>query len=76
MSYFHLDDHRRTDLFRFRSNVIWAADTNYRISLPNEEARRLAEQDDYASLLAADQVSDSRLPRRHSLTCHSDSSAK
>ena len=38
------------------SNVIWAADTNYRIALPNEDARRLAEQDDYASLLAADQL--------------------
>ncbi|ORY72560.1 SacI homology domain-domain-containing protein [Leucosporidium creatinivorum] len=37
-------------------NVVWAADTNYRISLPNEEVRRLAQEDDYAALLAADQL--------------------
>ncbi|KAK4058577.1 Inositol-1,4,5-trisphosphate 5-phosphatase 1 [Microbotryomycetes sp. JL221] len=39
-------------------NVIWAADTNYRISLPNEEVRTLSEQDDYAALLEADQKYD------------------
>ncbi|GAA5910570.1 hypothetical protein JCM5296_002953 [Sporobolomyces johnsonii] len=37
-------------------NVVWAADTNYRISLPNDEVRSLAEEDDYASLYAADQL--------------------
>lgn len=37
-------------------NVVWAADTNYRISLPNEEARRLAEEDNYARLFQEDQV--------------------
>lgn len=37
-------------------NVIWAADTNYRISLSNEEVRSLAESDDYDRLLAADQL--------------------
>lgn len=37
-------------------NVVWAADTNYRISLSNDEARTLAEQDDYDQLYAADQV--------------------
>lgn len=47
------------DLALSLRNVIWAADTNYRISLPNEEVRRLAQEDDYATLLAADQVSDS-----------------
>ena len=39
------------------SNVVWAADTNYRINLTNDEARTFAEQDDYDSLFAADQVS-------------------
>jgi hypothetical protein len=38
-------------------NVIWAADTNYRISLPNDVVRYLCEKDDYAALQAADQVS-------------------
>lgn len=38
------------------SNIIWAADTNYRVSLPNEQARSLAESDAYAELLEADQV--------------------
>lgn len=40
-----------------RSNVVWAADTNYRIDLTNEEARPLAEADDYETLFASDQVS-------------------
>jgi len=41
----------------FFSNVVWAADTNYRINLSNDEARTFAEQDDYDSLFAADQAS-------------------
>ena len=38
------------------SNVIWLADTNYRIDLENERVRSLAVSDDYDALLAADQV--------------------
>ncbi|CAO1626593.1 unnamed protein product [Sympodiomycopsis kandeliae] len=37
-------------------HVIWLGDFNYRIDLPNERARPLAHQDDYASLLAQDQL--------------------
>ncbi|BGP37915.1 Inositol-1,4,5-trisphosphate 5-phosphatase 1 [Rhodotorula kratochvilovae] len=37
-------------------NVVWAADTNYRISLPNDEVRAAAEDDDYDVLCAADQL--------------------
>ncbi|GAA5848524.1 hypothetical protein JCM8547_004539 [Rhodosporidiobolus lusitaniae] len=37
-------------------NIIWAADTNYRISLPNEEVRGLAEADAYGELYEADQL--------------------
>ncbi|EGO27701.1 hypothetical protein SERLADRAFT_446933 [Serpula lacrymans var. lacrymans S7.9] len=37
-------------------NVIWLADTNYRIELDNETVRSLAEADDFDSLLAADQL--------------------
>ncbi|KAM0792451.1 hypothetical protein ACM66B_005128 [Microbotryomycetes sp. NB124-2] len=44
-------------------NVIWAADTNYRISMTNDEVRALAEADDYASLLEADQLSMSMRSR-------------
>ncbi|GAA5860538.1 hypothetical protein JCM3774_006201 [Rhodotorula dairenensis] len=40
-------------------NVIWAADTNFRISLLNEEVRELAAQDDYERLWAADQLNKS-----------------
>lgn len=48
-------------------NVIWAADTNFRISLSNDEVRTAAEQDDYDTLYASDQV---RSPaRRPSLCC-------
>lgn len=38
-------------------NVIWLADTNYRIDLDNATVRSLAEHDDFDPLLAADQVS-------------------
>lgn len=41
---------------RFYSNVVWLADTNYRIDLDNELVRSLALEDDYDGLLAADQV--------------------
>ncbi|GAA6009081.1 hypothetical protein JCM10207_004086 [Rhodosporidiobolus poonsookiae] len=44
-------------------NVVWAADTNYRISLPNEEVRFLAEADDYATLYEADQLANARRTR-------------
>ncbi|KAH9844079.1 DNase I-like protein [Rhodofomes roseus] len=37
-------------------NVIWLADTNYRIDLENEHARSLAASNDYDALLAADQL--------------------
>ncbi|GAA6063284.1 hypothetical protein JCM10212_004666 [Sporobolomyces blumeae] len=43
----HIDDHE---------NIVWAADTNYRISLSNEEARNFAETDDYDALYEADQL--------------------
>ncbi|GAA5957595.1 hypothetical protein JCM3765_001449 [Sporobolomyces pararoseus] len=38
-------------------NIVWAADTNYRINMSNEAARPLAENDDYEALFAADQLS-------------------
>ncbi|KAF4619399.1 hypothetical protein D9613_005124 [Agrocybe pediades] len=37
-------------------NVIWLADTNYRIDLDNATVRALAERDDFDPLLAADQL--------------------
>ncbi|CAL1701192.1 unnamed protein product [Somion occarium] len=37
-------------------NIIWLADTNYRIELENERVRALAQSDDYDALLAADQL--------------------
>jgi synaptojanin len=40
------------------SNVIWAADTNYRIDLENDVVRALATSDEIDMLIAADQVSD------------------
>lgn len=51
---------------------MWAADTNYRVTLPNEAVRRLAEEDNYSALLEADQVR-SRFIRYclQSLTYHS-----
>lgn len=42
-----------TDLPR---NVIWLADTNYRIDLENELVRSLAEADQLDGLVAADQA--------------------
>jgi synaptojanin len=38
------------------SNVIWAADTNFRVDLENELVRSLAVMDDFDPLVAADQV--------------------
>ncbi|GAA6012488.1 hypothetical protein JCM11491_004347 [Sporobolomyces phaffii] len=38
-------------------NIVWAADTNYRLNMTNDEARPLAERDDYDTLFAADQLS-------------------
>ncbi|KAI0089103.1 inositol polyphosphate phosphatase [Irpex rosettiformis] len=37
-------------------NVIWLADTNYRIDLENERVRYLAQTDDYDALVAVDQL--------------------
>ena len=37
-------------------NVVWLADTNYRIDLDNDRVRTLALMDDFDALLAADQV--------------------
>ncbi|KAI0321997.1 SacI homology domain-containing protein [Amylostereum chailletii] len=37
-------------------NIVWLADTNYRIDLDNESVRSLALQDDLDALLAADQL--------------------
>jgi len=49
-------------LVRLR-NVVWAADTNYRISLPNEQVRPLAESDDYDALYDADQLNSAMRTR-------------
>ncbi|CCM05549.1 uncharacterized protein FIBRA_07776 [Fibroporia radiculosa] len=40
-------------------NIMWLADTNYRIDLENERARFLAQSEDYDALLAADQLKQS-----------------
>ncbi|KAF9478161.1 inositol polyphosphate phosphatase [Pholiota conissans] len=37
-------------------NIIWLADTNYRIDLDNATVRSLAEHDDFDALLASDQL--------------------
>ncbi|KAI9000860.1 DNase I-like protein [Trametes punicea] len=37
-------------------NIIWLADTNYRIDLDNDRVRNLALMDDFDALLAADQL--------------------
>ncbi|KAG7449414.1 inositol polyphosphate phosphatase [Guyanagaster necrorhizus] len=37
-------------------NIIWLADTNYRIDLDNEIVRTLAQSDDFDSLVSADQL--------------------
>ena len=39
-----------------RSNVIWLADTNYRVDLDNASVRAYAEDDALDMLLAADQL--------------------
>ena len=41
------------------SNVVWAADTNYRVDLENDVVRALATADNLDHLYAADQVSTS-----------------
>ena len=41
---------------KFHSNIIWLADTNYRIDLSNESVRSLATQRDYDPLVGSDQV--------------------
>jgi hypothetical protein len=38
-------------------NVIWIADTNYRVDLDNDIVRHLAENDELDALVASDQVS-------------------
>lgn len=42
--------------FTLNRNVIWLADTNYRIELDNATVRSLAETDELDALFAADQV--------------------
>ena len=37
-------------------NVVWLADTNYRIDLENDVVRSLVQRDELDGLLAADQV--------------------
>lgn len=41
---------------KFHSNIIWLADTNYRINLPNESVRSLATKGEYDPLVGSDQV--------------------
>lgn len=41
-----------------RRNVIWLADTNYRIDLDNEPVRSLVQAGDFDALVAVDQVRD------------------
>ena len=48
--------HAALNLKPWNRNVIWLADTNYRIDLDNASVRSLAERDDYDPLVAADQV--------------------
>jgi Endonuclease/Exonuclease/phosphatase family 2 len=48
-----------TDIF---SNVVWLADTNYRLDLDNERVRSLVESDNLDPLLAADQVIVTGIP--------------
>lgn len=38
------------------SNIVWLADTNYRVDLDNDEVRSLAEKGEYDALVAVDQV--------------------
>ena len=47
---------RDISLRKLRSNIIWLADTNYRIDLPNESVRSLATERDYDPLVGSDQV--------------------
>jgi hypothetical protein len=51
------------DIFsrKLRSNIIWLADTNYRIDLPNENVRALATERDYDPLVGSDQVGTAAL---------------
>ena len=52
------------------SNIVWLADTNYRIDLDNSLVRALAAQEDYDALLAADQVRfQHQHPRPIQLVC-------
>jgi len=46
----------RAALTSCRRNVIWLADTNYRIDLDNASVRSFVERDDYDPLIAADQL--------------------
>ena len=55
MSMYHFLKRSFTD--RRRRNVIWIADTNYRVELDNDIVRHLAENDELDALVASDQVS-------------------
>lgn len=54
MSMYHFLKRSVTDIRR--RNVIWTADTNYRVELDNEIVRHLAENDELDALVASDQV--------------------
>lgn len=41
----------------WRRNVVWIADTNYRVELDNDIVRHLAENDELDALVASDQAS-------------------
>ncbi|GAA5931421.1 uncharacterized protein JCM15063_001462 [Sporobolomyces koalae] len=53
----------RGKIISSHDNIVWAADTNYRINMSNEEARPLAENDDYEALFKEDQLSQAMRTR-------------
>jgi len=55
MSTYHFSKRLVTD--GRRRNVVWFADTNYRVDLENDTVRRLAENDELDELVASDQAS-------------------
>jgi hypothetical protein len=56
------------------SNIVWLADTNYRIDLDNDSVRSLAHRNDFDGLLAADQVMSQAFFRSVLTTLHLSSS--
>lgn len=53
---------RGADLLPPFSVIFWAGDFNYRIELPNEDARELATSDNLHHLVVADQVRPLQTP--------------